>query len=646
VLKQILKQATLMFIVLALLFGFFAPVKPVAAADPLTITVNEAGDSPDAGNTTNVCETSDGNGVCTLRAAIEAANSAQSIHGTRITFNIPRTTNLHMPTIISIGSALPALKVTNTTIEGPNLGASVGTGARTIVLDGGKSSVEGATRTYSGIEIRANNCAVKKLTISDFGGYGIVVGTSSISVTGITITGNKLGNLMPFSIIEQPNFGGIKLVNTGSSLIGGSGTGEGNTISGNTWSGIRIEGGGTNLIQGNYIGVNSDGTGALPNDTGIYIVDSVGNTIGGDSESERNIISGNTHDGVDVYGNENDITGNYIGTDPSGTLAIPNGGDGVRIGNTGSTSNGNQIGGLFTGQGNLISGNLGKGIEVYVSDSTDIFGNTIGLTVARSAALPNNFGITLGNCTNTEIGAASSGASNTIAGNTRQGIFVEGTDTENTYIKGNYIGVNSSGASFPNGMDGITVQYGGFVGIGGTETGARNVIANNGDNGVELVSAYAKVEGNSIYNNAKLGIDVIFKQGQAGVTPNDFSEADNVQNFPGITSVSSPNPGTVLLQGQMTTTPQEQLTLYFYGNDVCDPSGYGEGQVYLGLLEKSANASGQLSFSVELPNPDGKVNFTASTWGPTHGNSEFSPCRSAGIFPPLIFDVYLPAIMK
>ena len=625
-LKQILKQATLMFIVLALLFGFCIPVKPALAQSAAEILVNSNGDDGKGADARPYeCETAKENGICTLRAAIETANSLQSIlFGTIIKFQI--TSGLG---IINVNSALPRLTVAKTTIQGPNL------------PNGADIILNGKAGAYPGLEIRANECAIKNLTISNFGGYGILVtGTQETPVTGIVISGSKIGDFYPFNVDADPNFGGIKLVNVGSSLIGG------NTISGNTWEGIRIEGGGTNLIQGNYIGVNSYGTQDLPNHTGIYIVESSGNTIGGDSESERNIISGNTHDGVDVYGNENDITGNYIGTDPSGTLAIPNGGDGVRIGNTGSTSNGNQIGGLFTGQGNLISGNLGKGIEVYVSDSTDIFGNTIGLTVARSAALPNNFGITLGNCTNTEIGAASSGASNTIAGNTRQGIFVEGTDTENTYIKGNYIGVNSSGASFPNGMDGITVQYGGFVGIGGTETGARNVIANNGDNGVELVSAYAKVEGNSIYNNAKLGIDVIFKQGQAGVTPNDFSEADNVQNFPGITSVSSPNPGTVLLQGQMTTTPQEQLTLYFYGNDVCDPSGYGEGQVYLGLLEKSANASGQLSFSVELPNPDGKVNFTASTWGPTHGNSEFSPCRSAGIFPPIMLEIFLPVIMK
>jgi len=322
----------------------------------------------------------------------------------------------------------------------------------------------------------------------------------------------------------------------------------------------------------------------LPNQTGIFIDGSDNNIIGGNIAGEGNIISGNSSSGVNVQGSNNIIQGNYIGTDISGTLAIPNGANGIQIGNPVITYTQNQIGGDVAGQGNLISGNLDGGIRLYDSDSTSIFGNTIGLNAAKTAAIPNNSGITVNSCTNTVIGAASSGAS--------------------------------------------------------------NIIANNDENGIEIEYTSVKIEANSIYNNADLGIDIIAKDGQAGVTRNDFSEADDVQKFPGLTNVSLLSAGSVLLEGQMTTTPSEDLTLYFYGNDLCNPSGYGEGELFLGYITKTADASGKIHFSETLTLPSPKTYFTATAWGETYGNSEFSPCWGEGTYLPLISDVYLPVIMK
>ena len=53
------------------------------------------------------------------------------------------------------------------------------------------------------------------------------------------------------------------------------------------------------------------------NSYGVYINNAANNTIGGTAASARNIISGNTNDGVYVTGalaTGNAIQGNFIGT--------------------------------------------------------------------------------------------------------------------------------------------------------------------------------------------------------------------------------------------------------------------------------------------------------------------------------------------
>ncbi len=116
-----------------------------------------------------------------------------------------------------------------------------------------------------------------------------------------------------------------------------------------------------NLIIGNYIGTNHDGTIAVPNGNGIRIFGAKNNTIGGGTSVERNIISGNTGYGVDINpsdifpGSENNITGNYIGLNAQGDLKIENGFEGIRI-----ITADNHIGGINSGEGNVISGNMRK----------------------------------------------------------------------------------------------------------------------------------------------------------------------------------------------------------------------------------------------------------------------------------------------
>ena len=142
---------------------------------------------------------------------------------------------------------------------------------------------------------------------------------------------------------------------------------------------MRLTGGANgNSVQGNYIGTNAAGTGALPNGRGVLIeADQDGsannNVIGGNSPAQRNVISGNTSYGVLIQGGDttaNRIEGNYVGANAAGLAPLPNGA-GVGIA---ANARGNAIGGTAAGQGNLVAFNTGNGVEI-VGPST--IGNTI-----------------------------------------------------------------------------------------------------------------------------------------------------------------------------------------------------------------------------------------------------------------------------
>src|SRR5207245_5829475 len=115
--------------------------------------------------------------------------------------------------------------------------------------------------------------------------------------------------------------------------------------------GIDIDNG--NLIQGNYIGTDKSGTYAVPNGTGIVVGSN--NTIGGVSTTlgagAGNLISGNTQFGIGGFGNQNLVAGNLIGTTASGLAALGNQA-GIQI-----RGNNNTIGGTAPGARNVISGN-------------------------------------------------------------------------------------------------------------------------------------------------------------------------------------------------------------------------------------------------------------------------------------------------
>src|SRR5262249_15380506 len=155
-------------------------------------------------------------------------------------------------------------------------------------------------------------------------------------------------------------------------------TGPGNVISGNLNNdGVFLAGAPGSLVVGNLIGTNFDGTAALGNNGGIRI-NSAGNTIGGTTAAARNDISRNNKLGIALeFGGATGtvIEGNFIGTDASGTGALGNVNQGVIVT---AAAAGNTIGGTAAGAGNTIAFN-GKGVVLTATAGTGnaILGNSI-----------------------------------------------------------------------------------------------------------------------------------------------------------------------------------------------------------------------------------------------------------------------------
>lgn len=179
-------------------------------------------------------------------------------------------------------------------------------------------------------------------------------------------------------------------VTTSFNRIGGTGPGERNVISGNATSGVGVGGATGNLVLGNLIGVDITGTRPLGNTMGVALGAEFPTLLGGATAAERNIISGNSHSGVQVSSDYNSVLGNFIGTDVTGRLALGNVMAGVEILGEHNVVQGNVVahtpgGGLRSwGQGvrvtpypynvirrNSIYSNAGKGIQ------TDAGGNNM-----------------------------------------------------------------------------------------------------------------------------------------------------------------------------------------------------------------------------------------------------------------------------
>jgi len=409
--------------------------------------------------------------------------------------------------------------------------------------------------------------------------------TAGVFIDGLTQAGASPGTNPPSSctLMIQVN-GAFAGASHGFWILSPNNAIQGLVIDSFEQHGIRIQGtpDGTynNLITLNWVGLDPTGTTIRMNGWntarywgGIYIEvawDSVGFAF--DNTIDLNMSSGNYAEGIgisscppgDVY--QNFVTGNYVGTDYTGTLDRGNMHDGVYIG---EGAHDNVV------DGNLISGNDFEGICIV-------------------------------------------------------GYPPEGWDTHNNTIFNNIIGLDINLQPLANTMDGVSIgQYGNMY-QGGFATGNivdNNIIAHNLHNGVTVWEHGSDttncdhnwITQNTMYNNGLLGIDL----NDDGVTQNDPNDPDDGSNeelnFSVITGARYFASGTIIDGTIDIDTDPTQATVEVFQAHV-DPSGYGEGWLYLGAT--TPDAVGNWTVSVTGLNIGDDV--TATTTDMNMNTSEFA----------------------
>jgi hypothetical protein len=532
------------------------------------ITVNAAlEDVMDFGGAQTVADLPGPDGLVTLREAVTAANNTPG----------PQTIDFAIPTsewsifytdraIIRIENMI-YLSADDTTIDFST--QTLFTGDTN--PDGNEVGIQyaGVPSSIPALWLAANRCTIKGLDV----GFG-----NNFSNT-IWITGNhnRVIGCTTNGLMIRGDYGG-----GANNTIGGTAPGEGNTFS----EGVDIlSKANNNVVVGNIFrwGFRISG------DTFWGTCDN--NRIGGPTDAERNNFAGKG-----LYGEEGLPTGtqleiqhavgtivenNFVGTTPDGSAKLP--------GRSGS-------GGIFVYTGavntvvrnNLISGIAMAGINHYQGQ---------------------RFGTALG------VGSTATGT--VITGN-RIGIAADGTSPIPN-VQGILI------YSDPNGIPSSTR-------IGGPAPADANLVTANETVGVRVMNSAAgvRITANSIFDNGELGIDLL-GFAPAGVTPNDPGDPDtggnSLQNFPVLSSAERSGSGTAV-RGTLNSLPNQAFTLEFFANASCDPSGYGEGQMFLGSTGVTTDASGNVSFIATLgaSAPAGSAVTSTATQNSTGNTSEFSEC--------------------
>ena len=288
------------------------------------------------------------------------------------------------------------------------------------------------------------------------------------------------------------------------------------------------------------------------------------NIVGGTTAGVRNLISGNSEEGLRIASDApttnpaklNKVQGNYVGTDVSGAVALPNGFGVVLVG-----ADDNVVGGDAAGMRNLISGNKRDGLRIQED-------------VANSDAARDN--VIQGNY----VGTAADGTA--AMGNLEHGITLLGK------VTGNVIGFNNIA------LDGelITAQA--------CDVGKCNRVLNNGV-GVWVrndKSTENTIRGNRLADNKFMGIDL----GTGNTTPNDVDDSDDganrLLNFPVAVSVyRDPETGQRRVSGSVIGPDPDKLKVDIYSSKEVDPTGHGEGRTWEASVTPAKNGSFTLDYT-------------------------------------------------
>jgi len=487
-------------------------------------------------------------GPCTLRAAIDEATADKA--SVRVTFDIPSahpaiTGNYILPDGSSVdGTTEPGYAPGAPVVQLDQLSLGASSVVRGLVIASG-ITVSGNDNTIAGNfigvapdgehtlttdahpwGIRVNGGDANTIGGTEERDRNVIAGwtigvyiqeTASHRPSGNTIEGNLIG-LDADGKKPLGNERGIVITYADGTLVGGTSNKDRNVISGVDLKsglggfdyGIVVTSSNGTRIQGNYIGTNEAGTAAVKNTGGGILVDGDSSvTTIGDAmpephkacEAPCNLISGNGY-GISVMTSTTkgaiatDIASNFIGTDVTGTHAVPNG---VGIRNSSSFT---VIGGsekrhrVCDQRCNLISGNLKDGINFYGSGGTHnvVAGNFIGTDLSGERPLPNKragveidvSSVTVGGARVPAFDDQCDQACNVISGN-GTGVSVGLTQHAAVKIEGNVIGLDAKG----NAKEGL----GNFTGIGainstgvviGGTHGEGNLISNNESDGLDL----------------------------------------------------------------------------------------------------------------------------------------------------------------
>ncbi len=392
------------------------------------------------------------------------------------------------------GVQISGAGATNNTIEGDLIGVNLS--GRTALGNGASGIwVNNVPLTTIGGAPQAYN------VIANSGAQGILITGSA--ATGTSVVNNYLG-IDADGITLGPNADdGILVQGTPGVTIAF------NLISGNKANGVHISSGATGAaIFGNLIGTDVFGANPKANGlAGVFIDNTSGSQIGGTSSSARNVISGNTEDGILISGSSatgNTVAGNFIGTTSNGAAALANKVDGVLVEGPGNT-----IGGTASGSRNVISGNGSAGVHLAGGGSHNLVaGNFIGTDLNGATAIGNGFygvsvdgsGTTASN--NNTIGGSTTAAQNVISGSGVVNVNVGGPLATGTLIAGNLIGTNLAGTF---GL--FATTYGVILNdapsntVGGTTAGMGNTISGSTSIGLYIVNPGAStnlVQGNLI----------------------------------------------------------------------------------------------------------------------------------------------------
>lgn len=529
--------------------GATANTNPITAANNATITIEIKG--PGTGNAS----------APTIGLRLGAGSDGSTIRGLAINDFANVTLGLATGVGIRIDS-------NNNNITGNFIGTDV-TGTQSfpnfnnVLVVGNSNTIGGttaATRNLIGGSYSYASGSVRLAGINN-------------SVLQNTIGLNRAGtaNLMPDSRVGII----VNLTTTGgTSTVGGTSHATGNVVSGNTTANILVTGNNSDLlIENNYVGTDITGTAAVDkNGQGILINFKNGSDVPHVLRIDGNLVSGNTygiHLGQNIFSYPircAEITGNFVGTDVTGTTAIPNSLDGIWI----HFAQGTYI------ADNTVSGNIRNGIRLGKSKCTTIKSNFIGTDSGGNAPIPNGAnGIQLGTQVATGvpafgdvIGGALEGEGNIISFNGQNGIslvsftqeeIIKGNTIDSNgeygiylgpYTKNNYIGIYRQAGDHrligdltpqggynlgPLGTSNLIINntLGGiFVENSNNNTIQTNIIQDNDGDGISITDAsfnlvggkvggntvstsIPPVRGNVITNNAGFGVSVNQEDGAA-----------------------------------------------------------------------------------------------------------------------------------